>query len=365
MADAPPSSSSAFPADRRPLLERLRAAGASVPHLPLADLPTPLGELVLADGYSFWLKNDGAAAPVYGGNKARKLEWLLAEAQAQGATAVRTTGAIGSNHCVATAIHASRVGLRTELVQTPQPLNEHVRLNILAASCFSHRMTLVGDYRGVGPAMAWARLKDLFRRQRAYPIPMGGSSVTGTLGYVNAALEFAEQRARIGSAERLRIYLAAGTCGTLAGLVVGLELAELEAELVGVRVVDEAVTNEAVVAGLVDGTWAWLEALGLKRPAARVAWTLRHEGFGEGYGMGTPEGAAAQAELALHGLKTEGTYTAKAAAVMLSDLRGGRAPAQATVFWHTLNSQPLLTALPHDALTRVPAGYKPFFEVSR
>ena len=366
MVDAPPSSAaSIFAADRRPLLERLRAVGATVPHLPLADLPTPLGELVLDDGCSFWLKNDGAAAPVYGGNKARKLEWLLAEAQAQGASTVRTTGAIGSNHCVGTAIHASRVGLRTELVQTPQPLSEHVRLNILALSCFAQRMTLVGSYRGVAPAMAWARLTDRFRRQRTYPIPMGGSSVTGTLGYVNAALEFAEQRARIGSTERLRIYLAAGTCGTLAGLVVGLELAEIEAELVGVRVVDEAVTNEGVVRELVAGTWARLESLGLKRPATRVPWTLRQDGFGDGYGIGTPAGAAAQAELTLHGFKTEATYTAKAAAVMLADLRGGRAPAQATVFWHTLNSQPLLAALPHDALTRVPAAYKRFFEVSR
>lgn len=353
------------PITRRPLLERLQAAGASVPHLPLADLPTPLGELVLADGRSFWLKNDGASAPVYGGNKARKLEWLLAEAQAQGATSVRTSGAIGSNHCVATAIHASRAGLRTELLQTPQPVTEHVRLNMLAAACFAHRLDLVPDYRALPRAIAWARFRDLLRRQRAYLIPMGGSSVTGTLGYVNGALEFAEQRARAGISEQLRIYLPAGTCGTMAGLVVGLELAALDAEVVGVRVVDEAVTNEARIRALVEETWSRLVACGLTRPPLRVRWTLRHEAFGEGYGMGTQAGAAAQAELAMLGLKAEPTYTAKAAAVMLADLRAANAASVATVFWQTLNSQPLLAALPHDALTRVPAAYKPFFEVSR
>lgn len=350
------------PVRRRPLLERLAAVGATVAHLPLATLPTPLTQLALSDGQPFWLKDDGAAAPGYGGNKARKLEWLLAEARAQGASAVRTTGAIGSNHCVATALHADRAGLQTELVQTPQPLSDHVRTNILAVSSFARRMTLVEDYRGVPAALEASRLRDEAARQRTYDIPMGGSSVTGSLGYVDAALEFAEQRAAIG--DRLRIYLPAGTCGTMAGLIVGLELGELDDEVIGVRVVDEAVTNGERIESLISDTWARLASLGLTRPRNRVRWSLRHEGFGAGYGMGTEAGASAQAELAKLGLQTEATYTAKAASVMLADLRRNERGAPAGLFWQTLNRQPLRAALPDDALERVPADYKPFFEVS-
>ena len=353
------------PAERRPLLQRIRAAGSDLPHLPLADLPTPLGQLQFAGLPAFWLKNDGAAAPVYGGNKVRKLEWLLAEAKTEGASTVRTTGAIGSNHCVATAIHASRVGLRTELFQTPQPLTEHVRLNMLAASCFAHRTRLLPDYRAFDGALRRAGWVDRLRGRRSKAIPMGGSSVTGTLGYVNAALEFCEQLMAERGAPPPRIYLPAGTCGTMAGLIVGFELAEREVEVVGVRVVDASVTNDARVAELVEATWHRLQALGLARPARRVAWMLRHDGFGAGYGVGTEAGAEAVARFAEHGLKLELTYTAKAAAVLLRDLRSGQLRDGEAVFWYTLNSQPLLAALPHDALTRVPADYKPFFEVPR
>src|SRR4030042_5011600 len=107
----------------------------AIPWVSLGQFPTPVEPMArLGERLGFqrlWVKRDDLSGPRYGGNKVRKLEFLLADAQAQGRDAVLTLGAAGSNHCLATAVYAQELGLKSIAVFVPQPVQEYVRQNPL------------------------------------------------------------------------------------------------------------------------------------------------------------------------------------------------------------------------------------------
>lgn len=345
-----------------------RPLSALAPHLPwveLATLPTPLRAQNL-DRAEILIKDDGASGSLYGGNKVRKLEFLLGDALARGAARVATVGAVGSNHALATATWARALGIATDVIHFPQPPTAHVAENLAAIASQGARLYPCASRLTLPLALLGAQLSARLPSRRTAWIPGGGTSPLGAMGYVNAWLELVEQLDATGLAMPSTVYVAAGTGGTLAGLIAGAAIAGRPVRIVGVRVVDRLVCNARVVARLVDQIAESLPSTPrtlLRKGRAQVEWMVRHDQFGAGYGVSTP--AALEAVTAARrdlGLYAETTYTAKTLAALRSDLRDGES-GDRPLYWHTLNDRPLaaLTASDFDpaALHR---RYRRYFE---
>jgi D-cysteine desulfhydrase len=322
------------------LERRFPTIAGKVPRRPLALLPTPvhpLRDLGRDAGIGdLWIKRDDRTGDVYGGNKVRKLEWLLADAVARGHRSVLTTGALGSNHALATTIYARSLGLNVDLVLIPQPVTAHVRKTLLLDHAF-------GATIHYAPTIAAARriafgvlARGFFARDRRYLVPTGGSSVVGTLGYVNAGLELAEQVAAGELPEPAAVVVPLGSGGTVAGLVAGLKLAGLASRVIAVRVTD-----------LLPPTSAFLTTLEL----GPDDFTIRSDWLGPGYGAVTEAGLDASRRSAEHeGLKLETTYGAKALAGALALAHEPEWRGRPILFWHTYSS-----ADPSAHVARLPA----------
>ncbi len=176
----------------RPLVDRLPPG--AVPHVPLGTLPTPVeraGALGADIGVpDLYVKRGGRTGELYGGNKVRKLEFLLADANGQGREGVWTLGGGGSNPVLATALYARQQGLTPHAAQFPQPVTEHVRENLRVSATTAPELTLVGGILGVLREILRVRAKRALARDPSlYYVPAGGSSPLGVLRFVNAGLE--------------------------------------------------------------------------------------------------------------------------------------------------------------------------------
>ena len=354
--------------DRRPLLfTRFPALEGQLGFEPLADrLPTPVEPLPgLADRWGIgqlWVKRDDLTSSVYGGNKVRKLEWILGAAKRAGRRAVITTGAWGSHHALATALFARAVGLRATLVLFPQPPTAHVRDNYLLDVGAGARISRAASVATVPLALARGRLAARFAGEGwPYGVVAGGSDRHGTLGYVEAGLELAAQVAARALPVPDYVYVAAGTCGTAAGLALGLTLASAElpelaaTRVVAVRVVPGVLANQRRIRALIGRATALLGAAGagLPAPLAPLPVALVTDQVGRGYGHATGAAEQARADAAeLDQLEVDTTYTAKA-------LAGLRAYASAAdrrdgvhLYVHTLGVSPPIPSLDEKILPR-------------
>jgi 1-aminocyclopropane-1-carboxylate deaminase/D-cysteine desulfhydrase-like pyridoxal-dependent ACC family enzyme len=313
-----------------PLFSRAPSLRATLPHIPLGRYPTPLESIDIA-GRRILVKRDDITADGYGGNKVRKLEFLLGAARAAGARRVITAGATGSHHAFATAFHGSRHGFTATLVLFPQRLTPHVRDMLLLDDAVGAELRWVPRMEAVPYGMWRARLAH--RAEQPYVVPPGGSNAIGSLGYVNAALELATQLDESSAAAPSRVHVAAGTMGTVAGLAIGLAWAGLDVPIVATRITSKLVANERVLQRLVHGCVRTLSDAGASPPEPAAALRLvdmRHDQIGTGYGHSTAAGEEAAQLFRRAGLALDSTYTAKAAAGLLSDDAPG-----VPLFWHT------------------------------
>lgn len=336
-------------------MRHLQAKFQSLRRLPvrkLASLPTPIERCdpiaKRAGCDQVWIKRDDLTGTPYGGNKIRKLEFLLGDALERGSNTVFTCGAIGSNHCLATSVYAAEAGLKTRIRHFPQPPSAHVVHNCLAVASTGARMSC-GPRWTLPFSLAWQRLTATPRG--IYYIPGGGSSPLGTLGYVNAALEI---EAQIQSGELPPpqvVVVPVGTGGTLVGLKVGFELAGRTLQLVGVRVIDKIVANQAAMNSLMRRVVRLLARYDVSVDSETVSFGLEHSQFGAGYGVKT-DAATAAVDLARDeaGINLDDTYTGKAmAAILAKGFRGKR-----VLFVNTLNSRPVSDLI---STTELPKGY--------
>jgi 1-aminocyclopropane-1-carboxylate deaminase/D-cysteine desulfhydrase-like pyridoxal-dependent ACC family enzyme len=325
------------------LFERFPALAERVPWRRLGRWPTPVttvpASLPCAD---LSIKRDDLSGEAYGGNKVRKLEFLLAEALAQGCGGVITFGTAGSNHALATAVYARQLGLVCYSMLTRQAVTSAARRNLLTAHHYGARlMGFDSEEAAAGAA------RDLLRRAdgaRLMLIPGGGSSPLGCLGFVSAALELKEQLDAAALPPPDVIYLPLGTTGTLAGLQLGLRIAGLDSRVTAVRVVREDVAEPARWRRLYRQAGELLAPEvpiidGL--PDADAGLEVRHEFFGPGYARYTPEAmAACRRARELAGIGLEGTYSGKAFACLLADLDDRRLDGRRVLFWDTYSSSP-------------------------
>jgi 1-aminocyclopropane-1-carboxylate deaminase/D-cysteine desulfhydrase-like pyridoxal-dependent ACC family enzyme len=263
----------------------------------------------------------------------------LAEAKQHGARRIATMGAIGSHHVLATAIYGRQQGLEVEAVVFPQPLTDHVREQLLADVASGASLRPTDGYLGVPLAMWRAR-----RPPATAWIGAGGSSATGSLGYVEAALELHAQVAAGELPPPDVIYVALGSCGTAAGLLCGLRGSQVE--VVAVRVVDRVACNAGKLRSLVGDITFGLLYRGMRaRLTPLPRWRIEHGFFGGAYGRATPESDRAVARAAEAGLRLEPTYTGKTMAALLADAESGRLDGKRVLFWQTYNGVDLAPLL--------------------
>jgi D-cysteine desulfhydrase len=303
----------------------------------LAFLPTPLEEMsrlraALGGGPRLLVKRDDQTGLATGGNKTRKLEFLVAEALAQGADTLVTVGAIQSNHCRQTAAAAVKVGLRCALALRNEPLaRDRWNGNLLLDELLGAQIhwSRASDYdAALNEVMSLVQAAG----GRPYAIPVGGSIPLGAAGYAAAVEELATQLAARG--ERVdRIVFASSSGGTQAGLLVGVQALRLDMRVEGIYV-DKVGGLRAKVLALANDTAGLLD-LPLRFAPADV---ILHERYGEpGYAVVTE---AEREALRLFG-QTEGlildpVYTGRAAAGLIDLVRRGAFdPAETVLFWHT------------------------------
>ncbi|HLF99262.1 MAG TPA: D-cysteine desulfhydrase family protein [Acidimicrobiia bacterium] len=302
------------------------------PKVALAHLPTPL-ELMprlteWLGGPRLLVKRDDQTGLAMGGNKARKLEYLCAEAQAAGADVLVTGGGHQSNHVRMTAAAANRLGFEAHLVlggDAPDASAGNLLLDrVLGATI---EFCGVEEYYDVEAAIEEAAAQLERAGRRPFVLPIGGASATGALSYVEAADEVTAQLADLGATADW-VVVADGSGGTHAGLVAGLDP---RVRVVGVDVgtrpdLDEYVPDRAVEVAALAG-----------RGPALGDVIVDHDHFGKGYGNFNPETAEALRETArLEGLLLDPVYTGKAMAALFSRVRDGRiGPSDTVVFWHT------------------------------
>jgi D-cysteine desulfhydrase len=340
----------------RPLLRRLPRLGSRLPFVALGDFPTPIDDLapVMRDAglaTPAFVKRDDRSSPVYGGNKVRTLEVLFAEALEQGATHVVSTGAFGTNHGVATALHAPRVGLDASALLFPQPASPCALENFEVLAV--HELHAIPHWSALPPAMLAATVRARLRHQRTYVMVPGGATPRGALGYVNGALELAEQVAARTMPEPRTIVLGVGSTCTTAGLLVGVHVASrlglgfrTPPTIHAVRVTPWPVTSAHRIVGLAVRASRLLAELAgdarLAFDARTLARSLRVDGsqLGRGYGHATEAGRDAITRFAaIEGLTLDTTYSGKAAAGLLALARRG-APGP-LILWSTKSTAPL------------------------
>jgi 1-aminocyclopropane-1-carboxylate deaminase/D-cysteine desulfhydrase-like pyridoxal-dependent ACC family enzyme len=264
---------------------------------------------------------------VYGGNKVRKLEHLLEDARARGAKRLVTVGAVGSHHVLATTYFGREAGFQIEAVLVPQPRTEHVIEVLRADLGLGLKPFPVGSWA----AVPWAVLARVVAGSTL--VPLGGSSVVGTMGYVDAGRELATQVQQGALPEPDVCVVALGSGGTAAGLAVGFALAGLRTRVVGVCVSAPPWALRASARHLA-------RACGRRAGIAGARVETDDRFLGAGYGCRTQQGDEATELARTHaGLTLDPTYTAKAFASALWFVRARRA--HTVLYWHTLSSAPM------------------------
>ncbi len=307
-----------------------------LPHLPVGLFPTPLQALPALSahlgGPRVLAKREDLSGLGAGGNKARKLGYLLADARERGATVVLTSGGPQSNHCAQTACAAARLGLPVELFLSGDDPGARTG-NLRVAALVDARLVFTG-VREIAPVreQAHARAADLRRAGEVpYVIDLGGSDPLSTAGYVSGVEEVARQMA--GGAPPTHMVVAVGSVGTLAGLILGTWVVGVDCRVDGMSVLWSAARAGEVLEGIL----ATARDRYFPDARRRANYTITDAYLGEGYGWPTDAGRAASRTVArLEGILLDQTYTAKAMAGLIDGCRTGRYGAgDVVVFWHT------------------------------
>lgn len=312
-----------------------------IPRIPLGRLPTPLEKVPnLSKALNIpylYMKRDDLTGIGYGGNKIRKLEFLLADAVSQGADTVITTGSVQSNFTRETTACAVKLGLNPVLVLTGEKPEEY-RGNLLLEKLMGaeiHFVTtkgLEGIYKA-GEVMASLSQELEEKGRTCYSIPVGGSTPVGCVGFATAFLELTQQAAELSILVDYLI-VATGSGGTQAGLMVGKERAKATTEIVGIRVENMVEPFTKMIADKATETAAFL---GLERLFDEEEVIAYPRFVGEGYDMPTKEANHALKLVAqTEAIILDPVYTGKAMAGLIELTERGEISKDDTiVFWHT------------------------------
>ena len=311
-----------------------------IPRLHFAHLPTPIEELPrlseALSGPRILIKRDDQTGLAFGGNKTRKLEFLVAEAQAQGARTLISGGALQSNHCRQTAAAAARYGLDCILVLNGE-MPTHPSANLLLDQLFGAEIVTIADRKERDRLLQEIFDKAVADGRKPYLVPYGGSSPTGALGYAFAVKEFIKQNVHADW-----IVFGTSSGGTHAGLVLGQRVFGFKGKVLGISIDESEEWLKSHVSALASDA---SEKLG-ERIEFTLAEVLANADYcSAGYGVLTQAEREAVKLFAMYeGLLLDPVYTGRAAAGMIDLIRKGFFKKDETVlFWHT-GGQPALFA---------------------
>ncbi|OGS70417.1 MAG: hypothetical protein A2Y96_00610 [Firmicutes bacterium RBG_13_65_8] len=329
----------------------------TLPRVRGALLPTPMEEaprLTRAlGGPRVLIKRDDLTGIAMGGNKARKLEFLLGDALAKDCNVVITTGGPQSNHCRMTAGFARHLGLDCALVLTGE--DSHPRNgNLLLDSIYGAELYFIPD--AARPEAMMEEVAGEYRRRgrTPYVIPLGGSNQVGAAGYALATIEILGQAADMGVSFD-RLFVATGSGGTQGGLVLGAKAFGAPYTVAGVSVSRTAAEiKELVVRVVATGS----EHLGVELPPLRADEVVVYDQYvGEGYGKMTAGCLEAIRLLArTEGIFLDPVYTGKTMAGLIDLVRRGVIGADETVLFLHTGGSPALFAYPAELSSGAPPG---------
>jgi 1-aminocyclopropane-1-carboxylate deaminase/D-cysteine desulfhydrase-like pyridoxal-dependent ACC family enzyme len=319
--------------------------------------PTPVRRVdgLCTDRAELWIKDDGVSHPKYGGNKLRKLEFLLADAAQKGARRLVVLGAAGSHQVLATTLFGRDIGLPTLAVVCPQVHSEHAERTLRMA------LALGADAAAAESIAAMPAVVARHFRRGDYLIAPGGAGMLGTLGYLRAVRELLEQIRAGELPEPDVIVVPVASGGTAGGLLAGAVREGLRSKVLGVLVADPG--PRLSFALTLGQAWSAMRRdLGAAGPARLASQLVIDDRWrGRGYSWPTALGGAALRCAAAHGIGLESTYTAKAFAASLEllgtpgyDAPGERPRFDArrgqplrVLYWQTFSArEPKLDALP-------------------
>ncbi|MFC1606383.1 1-aminocyclopropane-1-carboxylate deaminase/D-cysteine desulfhydrase [Candidatus Latescibacterota bacterium] len=353
------------------LFEKFPLLKEKLPYVSLGDFPTPVKKLDRLENHigvdQLYIKGDDVSGKIYGGNKVRKLEFLLGSALENGVKEVLTYGCAGSNHALATAVYANKCGMRSISMLLPQSNAYYIRRNLLMSY---HNNAELHHYRS-RPSLSSGTRYQLRRHTSKHGvapqvIPSGGTTPLGTVGYVNAGFELSRQIDDGTIPEPTCIYITFGTMGAAAGLLLGLRAAGLKTRLIAARVVPGFVANPEKFESLFKET---NELLHLADPSFPIISltdqdvTLRSEFYGGQYALYTQEGVAAvQLMKETEDIKLDGCYTGKTLACLVHDAKRGDLKNNVVLFWNTLNSRDFSGHIESVDYHKLPRAFHRYFE---
>lgn len=336
---------------RIPLFEAYPRLGSKVPHIDLCSKPSIIlecKELVKQlNCKKLYLKNDGmingkkASSDFFGGNKVRKLEFLLADALKKESQTVITFGCIGSNHALATACCCKELDLKCLLMLKSQPNSPTVRRNLLLDLYFGAKLYYfpTEELRSIG---AKYKIFKQFEKDgvKPYVIPTGGSNPLGILGFVNAAFELKQQINAGLMPEPDYIYVPVGSGGTTVGLMIGLSVAGLKSKVIPVGVEPNA--YDAEIQNMFSETLKYIRKIDSSFPEIEITNLEKTNmaAVGLEYGDITEESENAVKTMCLaEDIFLEHTYSGKALAALTSDSNSGKLKDKVVLFWNTFCSK--------------------------
>ena len=296
--------------------ERLNLAQTPTPFYPLERLSEQLG------GPRIWIKRDDLTGAATSGNKIRKLEFLLAEALANGCDTLITSGGVQSNHCRSVALLGAQLGLKVHLLLRadiePKPVG-NLLLDHLAGAKISHYS--VDEYRGLNNIFAQWQKHYADLGHKAYSIPTGGSNGTGMWGYIAAAEELSEDFKR-NNIDPQAIVHATGSAGTQAGLMLGCHLHQINTQVKAYAVCDNAEYFSRKVRSDLE---QWQSQYSPQTDIAGLIADTSDQYIGPAYGVAGDEVFDCIKQVAaLEGILLDPVYTGKAFFGMMEDIKKGQ-----------------------------------------
>jgi D-cysteine desulfhydrase len=343
---------------------------SAIPWTSLGDFPTPIERLEKLGGIhgfaDLYVKRDDKSSMVYGGNKVRKLEWVLADAEAKQRKTLICIGGSGSNQVLATTIYGKKMGFRIVGVVFDQPNADYVRRNLLLDRHFGAELRFAQNTPVEVILFAAIYGWEAFKGGKPYYVPAGASSPVGNMGYVNAAFEIKIQVEQGAMLEPDYVLAAAGSLGTASGLQLGFKLAGMKTRVIAVQVSMPWYITADKFASMITNINSYMRktdpSVPLVNPKPDELIMLR-DYLGRCYADLTPECVSTIRQAKdLEGLTLDPTYTSKTLHGGLDWLKKRGETDKVILFMNTFNSVDLTPNIEGTDYKALPASLHKYFE---
>ncbi len=343
---------------------------ASIPWIELGDYPTPIEKMTKfgeVNGFkNLYVKREDRSNPCYGGNKVRKLEWVLADANSKGRKTLLTLGGAGSNQVLATTIYGKRMGFRVVGLVFDQVNADYVRMNLLLDHHYGAELRFATNTPTEFLLFAFSYVWESLLGEKPYYVPAGASSPIGNLGYVNAAFEIKRQVSEGLMPEPDYVLAAAGSLGTASGLQLGFKLAEMKTRVVAVRVSMPWYITVDKFASMIANINLFMRKYAPSVPRVRPKaeeLIMLEDYLGKCYAALTPECVSTIKEVSIHeGLILEPSYTSKTLYGGLDWLKRRGEQDKVVLFMDTFNSVDLTPQISGANYHDLPKPLHRYFE---